>query len=534
MDGDGSNAAGEQHPHAGNLSILMQQADHHPQPPVPNPTEQGNNDDDDMDTASLRSSLKDPNDDDDNMSDAGSLRSSSRDPNNNDSMLGQAGQELESQGARLREFGNPRARAALGDEPVPSETEDPEAARIFPKTFGIELEFLIVCDMGATFYEDVLVAAIAAKTTWEMQRLTHETAIADQARRGIVAALRGVGIQTNNFEKDGGKMDDNKWTVATDGSVTERGELYEGNSELILGSGRRIALTDDVRQRIYFANVEVKSRILPATMEALKELKLAVRTIQSLNTLVNESCGLHCHVGQGPHGFDLRTLKNFMLLTSLAEPLLLQIHPSHRLDNEFCIQQSVLFEPDERTPEAMYRRIEGFTSVMRLIKYMHTSPVDRRWILANPDFNGILVPYNAYNLMNLQAGMGRQTVEFRGAAGSLDDEAVLRWALFCINIMQKSQARGHPFNQALRRLAEPGFGLFQLLQELEFDELALLYLGHTFEHTGVEIRDPRLSDEVIAAIEAAGDPEWRNTDCDWPVDESNWQGPWEDPPPSQS
>ena len=311
-----------------------------------------------------------------------------------------------------------------------------------------------------------------------------ETRLADIERVKLVDALRQRGVPCNDYITNihTNPYDANKWAIETDGSVEVSDEFYE--PVLTLANGRRIEMSDELRKQTIVAAVEVKSRILmTATNDSIAEIRAVVDVIRQTPSYCNVTTGLHCHVGQGPEGFDLRTLKNLIMTGALFEEQMSQLHPADRISNSYCAPPSECFEPKDQSPRAMFERIESFTSAKELIRWWHVHLDDRHLAEADPTATVCLEGWHAYNLLNLQGGRRKQTVEFRGAAGSLDPYAVVRWVLFTTGFMTWAQQRGKPYASIYEKARFiQNYGILDLLRDMGLPGLAAMYEGHTFIH----------------------------------------------------
>ena len=293
------------------------------------------------------------------------------------------------------------------------QTIDPEDERIFEKTFGVEIEFLLAYDCPNSFDELAGEAAessqpgISTELTWTVERDP-----AEEARQRIVEAFREAGLACNDFRVSRESFNCDQWEVASDGTVAERGELEK--SHLYFANGKTIELTPQVWAKLFLTSVEVKSRILPAGQASLDEIMKAVDVILQFDTLVNYTAGLHIHVGAGrlpeAGGFDLRTLKNLMEFVTVAP--LHELHSRDRLNNEFCQLPVWSFSRKERSPAAIVRRFETFTKVRDLITFVHTERWDRQLVAKGLLLKqgAVINNHRAYNLLNLEHGMAKQTV----------------------------------------------------------------------------------------------------------------------------
>lgn len=67
-----------------------------------------------------------------------------------------------------------------------------------------------------------------------------------------------------------------------------------------------------------------------------QRIKDVCRSIRSVRVHLNETCGVHVHVGHGDESFSLVTMKKFSTLIFLVDELLLDLHHPSRRHNEHC------------------------------------------------------------------------------------------------------------------------------------------------------------------------------------------------------
>ena len=346
---------------------------------------------------------------------------------------------------------------------------------------------MIACEKHSSFDEDVLVVATSGDGSVFSAAAEIKKKLANNTRCNLVTAIRNAGIPCNDYQ---GAQDFQSWTVEDDGSISERGEL---NQALVTFSGgQQVVMTPQLREKWFLVSVEITSRILPASPDSMREIEALLTVLRREPTLVNETTGLHVHVGQGNSGFDLRTLKNLLFFGTMFEGHVANLHPIERLNNPgACLQPRMTFDPKERHPQAIFARLESFQSVADLVRWWHTERRDRaNWRRDDAMLDG----HHAYNVLNLAPGMPKQTIEFRAAAGTLDPGAVVRWVMFVLNIVRIAQERGHPFVNAYNRLEDPNHGILDVMRDLNLGMISGLYEGHTFAHTE-PIRDPEIEEE---------------------------------------
>ena len=292
----------------------------------------------------------------------------------------------------------------------------------FALTFGVELEFLV----ARVLPEDFEQRARAAQLTpdWDGAR-TYQTC-GNEVRQLIVDKLRAAGIPTNDYSPTIALADYSKWTVSSDGSVQPSEEDLTATVHTF-SSGSSLQITPDIRKRLLYVNVEVKSRVLPFNEASLHETRVAVDKIRNETpSFVNSSTGLHVHIGNREYGYSTGTLKNFGTLVSIGVHQMNEIHTDQRLTDNFCRTVLWVFKPKDRVPMRMARLIQNLRTVEEFVNFFH---VDR----PHRDPNDPLFMWERsqiYNYTGLPNGKF-PTIEFRQHTGTLDSDAVSRWVLLC-------------------------------------------------------------------------------------------------------
>ncbi|KAF5674076.1 hypothetical protein FHETE_3136 [Fusarium heterosporum] len=171
---------------------------------------------------------------------------------------------------------NPRQRDRYTRPPRPS--------------FGVEIEFLMPLWPGKEFADDI--PGVAPMTNYT------------SGQEAVIALLRDRGIcaeEPGDNSKSTGRQ---PWIVHSDITVNEDGGRVED-------------------PMFIWQSVEIASPPMYACDEANELVSAIIRLITTkLRARVNTSCGLHVHVGNGPHPLDLRALRNYSALLWASEPVL--------------------------------------------------------------------------------------------------------------------------------------------------------------------------------------------------------------------
>ncbi|THV52977.1 hypothetical protein BGAL_0063g00350 [Botrytis galanthina] len=160
---------------------------------------------------------------------------------------------------------------------------------------------------------------------------------------------------------------------------------------------------------------------------ARRDIETVVRKMRNSYLLrVNESTGLHVHVGIGYRGFDWPILRNFLAIAWTYERQILLMMPETRLDNPHCksLKESKLGRYNPRfTRLEFLNRILSFTDHKQIHDEMGTRS-------------------SGFNISNLappfSSSFGKRTIEFRQHPGTLDSESILNWVHICVKLVEKA------------------------------------------------------------------------------------------------
>lgn len=268
----------------------------------------------------------------------------------------------------------------------------PEASESLTLTFGVELEFILRFD-PADYRID--------------HDCTHEWClhVEEFARKHIVSTLLKNGYPTCGederiIDSDSGSYYE-KWDLGRDTSIhiSELSPPPDGN-------------------RFGYSAVELRSPALAYTTASLLQVKEVFDLLFSaFDILVNNSCGLHVHVGNEQKGFPLQTSKNFCILTTTFERELESLHPRSRIGNKYALSSGSLFAG--------------------------VSPLDvGKIIKSTPDVEDLILRVQdsdkgyAYNLLNLLSY--KRTIEFRQHEATVKVGDIVKWVEMACSLVIKA------------------------------------------------------------------------------------------------
>lgn len=318
-------------------------------------------------------------------------------------------------------------------------------------TFGVELEFVLRFDtVEYTFNRDE----------------SGEGCIfpPDSVREHVRSVLdkNGYLVFGEGESFDGPGPYYRKWDLGMDSSI-DIPELWEPPEKAHVG----------------YCPMELRSPALPYTTASLSQVEEVFRLLfATFDVMVNDSCGLHVHVGNEVKGFPLETLKIFGILTTTFERELESIHPPSRINNEHAKSTGALFS------------VMSSWDVGRIVK-------------AARDAEELVIRLQnmekgyAYNLLNLW--QPKRTIEFRQHEATVNVDAIVKWVELACNLVEKAHEfamkENHTLDQnSLRRYHLddylndtyylPNRNLHHVLANLGLGELAEYYSGRgLFTHT---------------------------------------------------
>ena len=329
--------------------------------------------------------------------------------------------------------------AAGGSRPAPHPPQDAAEPEL---TFGVEFEFILATKKilrGADGWLDLHVAESRVKTI--LARNGREAKVVDSPF--------GIGEDPDTKYQN--------WRTMRDVSVMAY-RLEDRNSLPDLYQSLSI-------QNWTLAGLELTTRILnapPGDHNHSTSQQSSFAEIESyLNALkhksasspygvyANRSCGLHVHVGMGrdkEYSLPLPLLQHLSYMVAQFETIISSLFPSARRaagsndyisSNLMGIRRSRHICSRAPIPELQDLQDLIFDEQMLiddLVELMGNNPGPNR----DPKYKFI----NFSNGIERQgSGHASRTIEFRQHEGSLDVEAVIRWAQFCIKFVRAAHKR---------------------------------------------------------------------------------------------
>ena len=171
-------------------------------------------------------------------------------------------------------------------------------------SFGVELEFLVACIAEDAKDVDEAIPGLAPATRYS------------DGCRAVEELLEKHGFITSS--QDGHSSEEQLWLVTADHTVTEANTLSKQDPCYI-----------------DWLPVEISSPPMYSCEEAYNLVSSVIRLLTTnLRVRVNPTCGLHVHVGNGPHQLDMRALRNYAALLWASESVLSTLHCPERTLSE--------------------------------------------------------------------------------------------------------------------------------------------------------------------------------------------------------
>ncbi|MCJ1335110.1 hypothetical protein MMC09_000376 [Bachmanniomyces sp. S44760] len=291
-------------------------------------------------------------------------------------------------------------------------------------TFGVEMEFLVPFDharyAGSIPEHDHRYKPVGGS---KFRNLEYYNKLKWLVREEIIAVLRAQRFKVNDYRNDNNYEN---WTVFSDNSVSAPVDFCGQMTGSLDGEEY---LWPEECSALGYADVEVKSRALLYCAESLEEVFSAIHVInENFPTLVNETSGLHVHIGNRTFGFPLQTVKNLAILVSVFENQFNSLHPPERLDNEYCVPPSYSLGAAGGDSWQIANLIDLVDSLEEVVALLGRDPdLD--------DYSH----YKCYNFNNLLfAGEKKRTIEFRQHEGTMDPGDIVAWISLTASLVSLS------------------------------------------------------------------------------------------------
>ncbi|KAF5878060.1 uncharacterized protein Bfra_000227 [Botrytis fragariae] len=273
-------------------------------------------------------------------------------------------------------------------------------------TFGVELEFLL-----ATVLKGGENPHPSDPREVDPRILADE----DSINYDIERKLEEVGIPATVMEYEYGNTKEVTAATATNWIL---------KTDITVGPGVQSPSTGNYCQY----GMEITSPPYYYDAATRKAVETVVRALRN-NYLVrvNESTGLHVHIGNGYHGFEWPILRNFMAIAWTYQRQILLMIPEARVNSMYC--RSLY----EESP--LGRNNPGLTRLEFLNRIL--SFTDNGQVVG--ELGRKCAGFNIRNLKPpFRSDFGKRTIEFRHHPGTLDSESILHWVHICVKLVEKA------------------------------------------------------------------------------------------------
>lgn len=303
-------------------------------------------------------------------------------------------------------------------------------------TFGIELECIVRYNPAE--YEAALNSLECGSKT------KRQTKFDILVRKTMGSVLKGLGLPVCEHQEEASVE---KWTITWDESISWDDEA-KGN----------------------FVGVEIISPAYNLSEAALKQVEEAIKLLtDKFDIIVNQTCGLHVHVGNSRKSFPLQTLKNFCMLTTIFEPQLNSLHPLERVFN--C--------NIAKGPTEVFEGINPWDTALLIQSFQSHKELALRYAKEIGKFRD---RFCAYNLVPLVIERGHNTIEFRQHEATTDTTEICKWIELTCGLLEV--AHNIAFEQLTQLIEEfafdtrpSGISVLDLLHKSQLHELANYYGG---------------------------------------------------------
>jgi hypothetical protein len=188
--------------------------------------------------------------------------------------------------------------------------------------------------------------------------------------------------------------------------------------------------------------MEVISPPLYFTEEGVKQVQAVCGILTNQYRIhINETCGVHVHVGFEDAGYSPEVLRNLMATIWTFEKWIEQIHPPDRrgVKNQYCqgMEGSALFEHLSSEEYLQNDSNSSGTTLYNGLKILFAAEPKLSHLL--PCFTNNGMARTAYSLkcLDLEGDYGsKRTVEFRQHEGTMDGERVASWVKVCVGLVK--------------------------------------------------------------------------------------------------
>ncbi|RDW80705.1 hypothetical protein BP5796_05403 [Coleophoma crateriformis] len=208
------------------------------------------------------------------------------------------------------------------------------------------------------------------------------------------------------------------------GESAVSGDTSEVSTSWVVSTDYSVEGPKDPLNYVWYP-MEIQSPAFHFTEAAIQNVKFVCSILaETYRINVNESCGLHVHVGNMTNGYSLKQLKCFMATVWTFEPQLDFLHPAHRLNNKYCegLRKHAAIN-HFKSPAQVLVEIKNAADANCILAMMRVTPLSKS-------------AYEISNLCQPPIEEIKRTIEFRQHEGCIDPRAVEQWIRTCVGIVE--------------------------------------------------------------------------------------------------
>lgn len=185
----------------------------------------------------------------------------------------------------------------------------------------------------------------------------------------------------------------------------------------------------DTHGKYSWYRIEINSPAYYFTPGAVEAVKTVCAIISSTYRVhINNTAGMHCHVGNGTYGFETDVLRTLMAILFVFEPQLETLHPKHRTEgNMYCQSlwgQSRLGRIRNKSKSEMLEILLRADSRAEVVRLMSSWENHNR------------LAYNVKGLGDPYPDRNKRTIEFRNHESTLDPDRVANFLSLCCGLVE--------------------------------------------------------------------------------------------------
>lgn len=302
-----------------------------------------------------------------------------------------------------------------------------------PFTFGVELEFCVEWTHSPQpkHEQKTVVFPPPLKDRGTIGNFT----MIDRIQKHVVRTIADNGFRIDvNCPRNNNI---NNWEVTFDLSICPPREQH---SEYGDETRQKFKIDDEEQINYQYQGIEVVSRAFPFNEDSLNEVERMCRILNKTYRLsVNESTGLHVHLGHGKQGFKLKDLKELTIFLYTFELQLSSFHPLDRYSHEYgrALRYNSAFTVNFQKKYNRIPKASDFAANINACKKRATwfSLTQQPRPTLRNNYNFVGVSLRAVKGQIISACDPRQTVEFRQHRGTIDGREITQWVRTIVGIV---------------------------------------------------------------------------------------------------